>query len=83
VLIPKYRQKVVDEGSRSLYKNVMFCTFFRLRNSQAKACGYQEEICNVGVNQLPSYRFIPAILAGIHVFMILCFSGSKKHLSFI
>jgi len=39
-----------DRGSRSLYKNVMFCTFFRLRNSQAKACGYLKEICNVGVN---------------------------------
>jgi hypothetical protein len=38
-----------DRGSRSLYKNVMFCTFFRLRNSQAKACGHLKEICNVGV----------------------------------
>ena len=40
-----------DRGRRSLYKNVMFCTFFRLRNSQAKACGYLKEICNVGVNK--------------------------------
>jgi hypothetical protein len=47
-----------DRGSRSLYKNVMFCTFFRLRNSQAKACGYLKEICNVGVNpaQVPIFK---------------------------
>jgi hypothetical protein len=37
---------------------VMFCTFFRLRNSQAKACGYLKEICNVGVNpaQVPIFK---------------------------
>jgi len=38
------------------------------------------------INPSPSYGFIPAIslellfrLAGIHVFLILHFSGSKKH----
>ena len=45
-----------DRGSRSLYKNVMFCTFFRLRNSQAKACAYLKEICNVGVNKPSGLR---------------------------
>jgi hypothetical protein len=52
ILIPKYRQFVVDNGK-------------------------------VNNEPVPCYGLIPAILAGIHVFLILCFSGSKKHLDFV